>query len=71
MTTELAETLRSTSTESLLTTFAALTHRIHEAQRAPITRGQTGDWEDDLQTQRDLIQAEILRRCAGYTETEK
>jgi hypothetical protein len=47
--------LRATSTDALLDTFAALTHRMHQAQ--------TGrENEHTLRAQRDLIRAEILRR---------
>jgi hypothetical protein len=47
--------LRATSTDDLLTRFAALTHAIHDV------RG-IADAEDDLRAVRDLIRAEILRR---------
>lgn len=59
---EAAQVLREMSTDGLLTSYAALTHRIHAAKDAPVTCGRAGDWEDDLRAQRDLIRAEILRR---------
>lgn len=54
---EAASALRTTSTDGLLTSFAALTHRIHaaEQERRPIA-------ERDFRAQRDLIRAEILHR---------
>lgn len=45
--------------ETLLDTYAALTHRIHEAERH-------GGWNAaDQRAQRDLIRTEVLRRMAG------
>lgn len=51
---EAAAALERTSTDSLLTAYAALTHRIHETPHGPA--------QQDLRAQRDLIRAEVLRR---------
>jgi len=48
-----AEVLSQTSNEGLLRTFAALTHRLHETHSL------------DVRAQRDIVQAEILRRMHG------
>jgi hypothetical protein len=45
-----AEVLSRTSNEALLRTFAALTHRLHETNSL------------DVRAQRDIVEAEILRR---------
>lgn len=52
--------LRRTSDEALLRTFAALTHRLHVAdrKRGPVV----AILAMDLREQRDLVQEEILRR---------
>jgi hypothetical protein len=57
---EAEHVLRHTSDAGLIRTFAALTHRLHVADRertaaAPIIRGQ-----------RDRVELEILRRMAGH-----
>lgn len=66
------EVLAEASTEALLDTFAALTHRIHEATEATtralgtpygLTRGQRQ--VDGLRAQRDLVRAEVLRRAGA------
>lgn len=70
---EAAQTLAATSTDGLLTAFAAVTHRIDVAKRdrynvAPSRGGRLEDWEaakervKDLRAERDLIRAEILTR---------
>ena len=55
---EQAVLLRETSDEGLLKTFAALTHRLHVADRKPEHLALAAD----LRAQRDIVQAEILRR---------
>jgi hypothetical protein len=45
------EILRRTSDDGLLRTFAALTHRLHADRK-----------REDLREQRNLVEAEILRR---------
>ena len=58
-----AQTLLEQVTGSdLLTTFAALTHRIHAAERAeaPVST--------DLRLQRDMVRGEILRRMGERIE---
>lgn len=63
LTDEARDALEQTSTDVLLTTFAVLTHRIHEAKQAPVTCArERGDYEDDLRAQRDAIRVEILQR---------
>lgn len=52
--------LERTSGQALLKTFAALTHRMHAAQRKP-DRAK----EFELRLQRDKIEVEILRRMGG------
>jgi hypothetical protein len=52
--------LRETSDEGLLRTFAALTHRLHSADRSK--RPDAGRLALDLRFQRDTVQEEILRR---------
>ena len=60
---EATRALGETSTDGLLTAYAALTHRLHEARVAPVTAARfRRDYEDDLMAQRNLIRAEILRR---------
>lgn len=54
---EARDALRVTSDEGLLSAFARLTHRIHQA-----TRQRDKDLEQDLRAQRDLVKGEILRR---------
>lgn len=56
-----AERLRATSTQALLRTFAALTHRLHAA-RANLTTPARITAYQDLRAQRDLVEAEVLRR---------
>lgn len=64
--TDAAGALRETSTDALLTSFATLTHRIHNEQdhgavsveHAAAKRAHLAD----LRAQRDLIRAEVLRR---------
>jgi S-adenosylmethionine:diacylglycerol 3-amino-3-carboxypropyl transferase len=51
---EAEEVLSHTSNEALLRTFAALTHRLHGVEGLMMER--------DLRAQRDMVQAEILRR---------
>lgn len=51
--------LRSASGKGLLDTFAALTHRMHATE--------TYSEENTYREQRDLVQAEILRRMDGAT----
>lgn len=70
LTTEAAEALAATSNEDLLRTFAQLTHRIHEV--APRLRsrddrmaGAAVGATHSLRAQRDLIEAELLRRMGG------
>lgn len=66
------QALRATSADDLLTKFAQLTHRIHEA----VAQCGSGNAHQphryckglavgapDLRAQRDLIRAEILRRA--------
>ena len=55
-----AHALAATSTEGLLTTFAALTHRMDEADRLKNIIGTRP--LADLRTQRDAVRDEILRR---------
>lgn len=64
--------LRATSTADLLRNAYALTHRIHEAEDA--RRGsnaealraiQRGPRVADLRAQRDLINAEVIRRAGA------
>lgn len=65
--------LQETTTDGLLTAFAAVTHRIDVAKRdrynsAPSRGGRLEDWNAakervaDLRAERDLIRAEVLRR---------
>lgn len=65
--TDAAGALRETSTDALLTTFAALTHRIHAADKralhGPERLARAADHTaSDLRAQRDLVRAEVLRR---------
>lgn len=53
-----ARLIASTPTTALLRLAYALTHRIHDA-------GNTGAQDDELRAQRDLIDAEVLRRTGG------
>lgn len=69
LTDEAREALEQTSTDALLTAFAALTHRIHAAAEdyhasAPrSTEERTAlHRETDLRAQRDAIRLEILQR---------
>lgn len=57
-----ARLLAETSNDGLLQTFAALTHRIHAAERveAPVPT--------DLRLQRDMVRTEILRRMGERIE---
>lgn len=61
--TQVLETLQNTTTDGLLTAFAALTHRIHAAEhptpRLTIIQSET---VTNLRAQRDLIRTEILSR---------
>jgi hypothetical protein len=59
VTDEAAEVLRRTSNEGLLKTFAALTHRLHVADRAK------ADNALDIRVQRDHVEQEILRRMTN------
>ena len=52
---DVAQALKSTSNESLLTTYAALTHRIHASRRKKSK-------DDPLRVQRKLVHDEILSR---------
>jgi hypothetical protein len=54
------EALRAAPAEQLLRTYAALTHRIHSVEAE---RGRGADEEG--RAQRDLVQAEALRRMGG------
>lgn len=58
MSEDVTTVLRRTSDEGLLKTFAALTHRLHVADRNP----ETVLLALDLRAQRDRVQDEILRR---------
>lgn len=49
--------LERASNVSLLTTFAALTHRLHAADRK-----NRAEKSRDLRVQRDIVEEEILRR---------
>lgn len=71
LTDEARDALEQTSTDALLTTFAALTHRIHEADRTVRAERQGGyeralrrsvERAADLRAQRDAIRVEILQR---------
>jgi hypothetical protein len=69
MNTTATPALHDTSDAGLLTAYAALTHRIHEAAKVDrgakvVTAEQVTDATrvDDLRTQRDLVRDEILRR---------
>lgn len=73
----LACTLADTSDEALLRTYAALTHREHEARRDRYNahpRRATADSEPydearaswrSIRDQRDVVEAEVLRRMGG------
>lgn len=52
--------LRRTSNEALLQTFAALTHRLHAADRSKGSEAAALSLR--LRSQRDRVQVEILRR---------
>jgi len=52
----LDDVLRRTSDEGLLRTFAALTHRLHVADRGKVLHAA------DLRVQRGHVETEILRR---------
>lgn len=56
---EAASALRATSTDGLLTSFAALTHRMHEYD---LNLRSDREAHANFRAQRDLIRAEILRR---------
>lgn len=53
--------LAATSNEGLLRTFADLTHRIHECRGSQVA-GQCDGPCTDLRTQRNAVEAELLRR---------
>ena len=55
---ETTRLLRRARNETLLKTFAALTHRLHVADRNSEQRALASD----LRAQRDIVQEEILRR---------
>lgn len=55
------ETLRHTSDVGLLRTFAALTHRLHAADR----KSEQSLRALTIRGQRDRVEAEILRRMGG------
>lgn len=50
----LAERLQAASDKGLLTTYAALTHRMHDARD-----------DRDLRARRNAVEAEVLRRMGG------
>lgn len=57
--------LRSTSPEALLKAFASLTHQIDSAERTMRTSPpghESRQQADQKREQRDLVEAEILRR---------
>lgn len=57
------EVLHTTSGETLLRTYASLTHRIHDHQEKPLSNVLHQQREgNDLRAQRDVLEAEILRR---------
>ena len=59
-----AKALRETSSDALLTTIEALTHRIHECKgstRAGVCDGPC----TPLREQRAMVRAEVLRRIGG------
>jgi hypothetical protein len=58
---EVAEALRRTSNEGLLKTFAALTHRLHAADR----KAEHAALALDIRAQRDRVEQEILRRMTN------
>lgn len=64
------QALAATSNEGLLRAFAALTHRMHEKRNEPLTLtmrpGRTT--LTDLREQRDLVEAEVLRRMSTADE---
>lgn len=61
---ELKRTLLHASDETLLTVFATLTHRLHVADRK---KGpEAAVLAQDIRTQRDRVQDEILRRMKRW-----
>lgn len=55
--------VRDAKTRDLLRTAYALTHRIHEARKAPLTMARTaGDYLPDLMASREIVSTEIRRR---------
>lgn len=68
--TEAQSLLRAATPDGLLTTFAALTHRIDGTERTPCDHSVAAFLEvrakaATLRTQRDMVQAEILRRMGA------
>lgn len=53
----LVDVLRASSDGALLSTFASLTHQIHEAETDQEAAGR--------RAKRDIVQGEILRRMGG------
>lgn len=56
------QVLAATSSEGLLTTYAALTHRISAVQTDRMDPAARREALRTLRAQRDLVAAEILRR---------
>lgn len=52
------------ASDVLLKTFASLTHQMHEVSNGDGTPAERANKEYDLRTQRNVVQAEILRRMA-------
>lgn len=64
-TTEAQQTLAATSDEGLLTAFASLTHRLDRIGERPWSASDQDRTAAATRAQRDLVQAEILRRMGG------
>ena len=64
------EIIARTSPEALVKGFASLTHRIHANANDTASPSARAEVERDLRAQRELVEAEMMRRMQPFTVTD-